>query len=385
MGMSYPRGPAPSDVSAMLAGQIEAVIAALGLEGQRSANRFRFMAPWPNSDTRPKVDCYVTGARTGAWIHWTSDLRGDALDLVAAVLDGGGRKDRTRGDAYIWALNFLGLATPKNEGAADKARREEAQRQRILAAQQQRAAAEADARRELAEDRRRARGQWLAGVPLSPGDPVWTYLAARGIDLLSLPRLPGALRWMMADHVDGDGELTSWPCMLAAMTLADGTFGCLHRTWIDPNRPGKKAPIEASRKMWPSPLDDAMGGAAIRLSRGASGKPVMKAEPKSELVVVCEGVEDGLSLAMLFPEARVEAAGALSLFQSWPIPASAREVRIAADRDWDKPQAVKALERASQALRQGAPEGVKVGLIYPPDGYKDWNDALMDNDDGGAE
>lgn len=383
--MSYPRGPAPSDVSAMLAGQIEAVITALGLEGQRSANRFRFMAPWPNSDTRPKVDCYVTGARAGAWIHWTSDLRGDALDLVAAVLDGGGRKDRTRGDAYIWALNFLGLATPKNEGAAEKARREEAQRQRILAAQQQRAAAEADARRELAEDRRRARLQWLAGVPLAPGDPVWTYLAARGIDLLSLPRLPGALRWMMADHTDSDGEITSWPCMLAAMTLADGTFGCLHRTWIDPNRPGKKAPVESPRKMWPSPLDDALGGAAIRLSRGASGKPVMKAQPQSELVVVCEGVEDGLSLAMLFPAARVEAAGALSLFQSWPIPASAASVRIAADRDWDKPQAVKALERASQALAQAASPGVKVGLIYPPDGFKDWNDALMDTDDGGAE
>jgi Toprim domain len=102
----------------------------------------------------------------------------------------------------------------------------------------------------------------------------------------------------------------------------------------------------------------------------------MKADPASELVVVCEGVEDALSLALLFPHARVEAAGSLSLFASWQVPASAHSVRIAGDRDWDKPQAVKALEGACLAIANQAGAGVAVGLFYPPAGFKDWNEAL---------
>jgi hypothetical protein len=151
----FAKGPHPGDVSAMLATRMEEVIGALGLDGARAANRFRFMAPWPNRDKKAACDCYVSGAKIGAWIHWTGDLRGDALDLVAACLDGTGRKDRTRGEAYLWALQFLGLAAPKGESEQARLAREERTRQRTLEARQRQAALAAKVRAELAAGRGR--------------------------------------------------------------------------------------------------------------------------------------------------------------------------------------------------------------------------------------
>jgi hypothetical protein len=376
MSAPVPKGPDPAALSAMLANRIADVIAALGVDGRASHGRFTAIAPWPSDDKEAKLSIRLRGT-PGQWIHWTSGMKGDALDLVAAVLDGSGGKDRKA--AVRWALDFLGLADRPGEDAAARAARRAHADAMAAQARQRAAAQEAAARKALARDRGVAHARWLDAKPLAPGDAGWIYLTARGVDPARLARPPGALR--LAErfaHVDETtGEETIWPCLMSAMTLIDGRFGALHMTWLDPSRPGRKAPVTPARRMWPSPLDADAGGAAIRLARGRSGLPVLRAPERSDLVVVCEGVEDGLSLALLFPDARVEAAGSLSLFGHWRPPACAREVRVAGDRDWDKPQAEALLRSSVAKIAARAGPAVKTGLIWPPENFKDWNEALM--------
>jgi hypothetical protein len=358
------------DINSMLADRMEEVIAALGIEGKVRGGRFEAMAPWPHSDKSEKLSIALRKT-PGAWIHWTSGFKGNAFDLVAAVLHGGGSKDRKR--AYAWSLNFLGLQTPRNESEQARQVRLDTHQRQVAAAKQAQMERQAKERKKLEGDRARAKALWLEAARLAPSDPVWKYLAARGIDLAKFPRLPGAIKVLAShDHTcEQSGEVTTWPCMISAMTLPDGSFGGIHRTWIDPDRPGKKALVTGSRKMWPSVI-----GSAIRLSRGQSGKPHAQVPDNSDLVVVCEGIEDGLSIAMRQPQARVEAAGALSLLLHYqPLPCT-RELRIAADRDWDKPQAMQLLDDACARLaRMLAPK--PVGRIYAPAPFKDFNEALM--------
>ncbi len=69
-------------------------------------------------------------------------------------------------------------------------------------------------------------------------------------------------------------------------------------------------------------------------------------------LIICEGIEDGLTLALARPDYRVWVAGSLSLMGliEWPECASA--VVLAADNDWEKPEAVRAFERVEARLHQ---------------------------------
>jgi hypothetical protein len=377
-------GPTAADLARVLNDRSEAVAAALGLSPVRKAgDKLVYEAPW-DAGRDGKLWLRVSGSRAGQWIDFRDPdrLKGDVFDLIACVL-GGGMKDRKA--AWRWAMDFLGFGQRHGESEEARAARQERLAAAVAGARVASEKRERQAKAQLARDRQRCHGLWLAGQPLgheSAGpQAVRAYLAARGIDVNVLAdparpgggRLPGAIRAMAAcdHHCDETGEVTSWPAMLTLMTLADGKPGCLHRTWIDPARPGQKAPVSAPRKMWPSST-----GAASRLARGASGKPATSAAPSSDLVLVCEGVEDGLSLSLICPEARVEAAGSLPGLLSWQVPDSAREVRVCADRDWNNDKARALLDRAVAGIAGRAPAGCKIGVVWPPEPFQDWNDAL---------
>jgi hypothetical protein len=233
--------------------------------------------------------------------------------------------------------------------------------------------ARAKAARELSQHRVTAKGHWLAGQALADGDAAWAYFEARGIPLGDLPRLPRGLRLAAeAPWIDLEtGEVAhAGPCILSAMTLPNGEFGSLHRTWIDPARPGKKADVPQPRRMWPSSR-----GCAIRLWRGASGLTDRQASERGlvEDLVLCEGVETGLSIALMAPELRVYAVGSVSNLQGFEPPKFVRRLIIAAENDWNNPQAQRQLDDACKRFRDEC--GRPVGLIRSPEG-NDFNDLL---------
>lgn len=354
-------GPDPRKISAMLADDIEGVIDALGLDGKRRRRSFVAFCPWDGQKT-PKLYIDVKHRR-GAWINFDGAGTGDALDLVAACLSDGQTRG-ARGKAMAWARAYLKI---EGELDSDEIARRAAE---ALERQKKRAAQHA---RELGQQRKTAKGLWLSAQPITEGDAAWEYLKARQVDLAELPRMPRALRYSAEQrwHDEATGDVAHvGPAILAAMTLASGDFGSLHRTWINPDRPGEKADVIPARKMWPE-----SAGCAIRLWRGESGLSERQAAERGlvEDLVLCEGVETGLSIALIAPEMRVTAVGSLPGLLSFEPPKAARRLIVAAENDWTNPQAEALLLRACS--RFVAEFGRPVSVARSPEG-NDFNDLL---------
>ncbi len=87
---------------------------------------------------------------------------------------------------------------------------------------------------------------------------------------------------------------------------------------------------------------------------------------------LCEGVEDGLSIALAVPEFRIWCSYSLSNLGNIAVPKCAGKVIVACDNDWGKPGAEAQLARALEALKA---QGVPVFEARSPLG-KDFNDCL---------
>lgn len=370
-------GVTPAELSTRLADEIESVCAALGLKFRRSTGWLRCHSPWTLKKV-PKLDVDVS-QKPGRWKCWETGKEGDALGLVGCLLTAQPdmRTHAARLEGIRWARDRYGLAGGDFDRSAWKAS-VEAAKVRALEAKKK---AEADAKR----NRGIAEAVWINADALRPtsrasdgtvipGCDGARYLEARGIDLALLGRLPRAIRFSPAEtwkDPKGQAPDHTGPALVSAMTRADGTFACIHRIWIDPARPGEKAPLDPPRKMWPS-----SHGAAIRLWRGEGALSEADADKrgKSGPLVVCEGVEDGLSIALMTPEYRVHAAGSLSGMMSYDPPSCASEIIVAADNDWNTPTAMDQLASAVARLKE---TGKPVRVARSPVG-KDFNDLLRD-------
>ncbi|WP_299986666.1 toprim domain-containing protein [uncultured Ruegeria sp.] len=186
---------------------------------------------------------------------------------------------------------------------------------------------------------RQARGIWEACHPIERTKAA-AYLRGRGI---TCP-LPPALRF--APDIFHSPS-TSW----AMAMVADVTTGGIHRTFFDKkgNRLGKSA------KMMLGPCC----GGAVLLS-GAAGP-----------LVVCEGIETGLSLlsGLLSEPATVWATLSTSGMKALRLPDKPGALIIATDGDPAGRDAGNALASRANAL------GWNVSIMPAPDG-QDWNDAL---------
>lgn len=292
---------------------------------------------------------HLGGARSGVWADFSSGERGDALDLVAAVLYAGDRREAMR-----WAARWLGLddnpAAPTVRRPPSTARPTET---------------DADAQARWGA----ARKLWLAGMPVKAGSPVAAYLAGRGVDLAELGRAPGALRFH-PDLWNGESR-RAWPAMVAAICAPDGAMAAVHRTWLAPLPSGGwgKAPLQDAKMTLGS-----YAGGCIRLWRGASGKP-LAASPAGETVVLAEGIETALSVAVACPERRVLCAVSLANMARVQLPAAIGTVILAADNDSGNPAARRALDTACQWFLS---QGRTVRLAMPETEGRDWNDVLQD-------
>lgn len=206
------------------------------------------------------------------------------------------------------------------------------------------AAREANKRRAEyeADQHARARKLWEAGEPIN-----WTkgeaYLRGRGI---TCP-LPPSLRWV-ADAFHGPSA--RWHSAM----VADVSTGGVHRTFF--GKAGSRLPSNAKMMLGPC------SGGAVALS-----------EPQGPLVV-CEGIETGLSLlsGLLDEPAEVWAALSTSGIRALELPPNPRRLILAADGDPAGIAAAKALGDRAYCL------GWDV-FLWPASDGQDWNDVLPGN------
>ncbi len=314
--------PDAGDVSAQLARAIETLCRQLLSAGRRRGHYWTCGSV--DNERGQSLYVHLSGPRAGRWADAATGEHGDALDLVAATQCRGDRKA-----AYAWACAWLGYATgtavaPVTAPAA------------VARADVEQAGRDDDAAR-----RRLALRLWLEAEATLSGTPACAYLAARGIDMARLGRQPRALRFHPALRHAPSGR--SLPALVAAVHDGDGAHTATHRIWLD-RQDGvwRKAPVTPNKMSL-----GVLAGGSIRIWRGASRAPLREA-PEDEPVVVGEGIETCLSIALAVPEYRVLCAVSLGNMAAVALPPQVRDVILAADNDaGDGPR--RALARAVAA------------------------------------
>jgi phage/plasmid primase-like uncharacterized protein len=184
---------------------------------------------------------------------------------------------------------------------------------------------------------------WRDAQP-AVGTVVERYLAARGITL----RDDMPLRFL-PNHLDRDGG-KRWPVMLALMVDHDGTAQAIHRTFIAQDGKGK-APIATPRKTL-----GMVAGAAVRLA------------PVADRLVIGEGIETSISAGLMMGAPAWAAISAPNLEFKLKLPASIKEIIVAADHDGP------GLKAAKAALARWRAEGRMVKIARPQTPGADFND-----------
>ncbi len=274
----------------------------------------------------------ISGARRGTWSHFAAGQKGDALELVCYVMFSGDKKK-----AIAWSKSWLGL------DSGDPKRVKQAR----LKAAETRKKAQEDERAQKEKLRKYVKGIWLHAQGDILDTPVDWYLQGRGIDLRSLAHFPRALRYAPSlKHKNGQ----QYPAMVAAIMNGQGQQIAVHRTYLSVFTTAA-CRAHATKAQVGDGFDVKMvlagyAGGIIALARGASGKPLSQA-PKGDKVILCEGIEDGLTLAMACPDWRVLATVSVGNMQNAPLPPTISHVVIAADNDAEGSPAAVAMQKAA--------------------------------------
>lgn len=294
----------------------------------------------------------ISGARAGTWAHFANNnKKGDPLELVSYVLfDGDKRK------AIAWAKSYLGL------DGADPARIKQAR----LKAAAVRKNAQEEERKHREATQKYVKALWLRAEADIVNTAVDYYLRGRGIDIRHLAHFPRALRFAR-DLKHKSGE--HFPAMVAAIVNNSGEQVAVHRTYLKHAEDFRvvKADLGESAKM----VLGSYAGGYIPISRGASGKS-LKDAPAGDRVILCEGIEDGLTLALAQPRARVLVTISVNNMRNIILPETVRTVVVAADNDAAGSAAANALDEAVQGFID---QGRDVYVVRARGG-KDFNDML---------
>lgn len=307
---------------------------------------------------------------------WKDEATGDTGDVIKLIMYLGQLPDYAA--TRDWALKWLGW----KEGAAARPTRP------APPPEDPRAAAETRDRL-----RRLAFSVWLNAQEITPENldaTIGPYLKGRGIDLdahyVARGReLPGAIRFL-ASHdyrLAEDRGRIALPCMVTLISGPDGKPAGIHRTWLSPDRTAKAELPEPKknkpRKIWPAGWQ----GGAMRLSKGAGNLSPEQAGAKGRRgpLVIGEGVEDGLSVAIACPDHRVWAAGTLGNLGHIALPACVNRLIVCKDNDWGKPQAQAQFDAG---LKQLSAQGRPVGVAASWRG-KDINDLINATDHNGGK
>ena len=294
---------------------------------------------------------WIRGPAAGAWKDFAADEKGDLVDLIAETKYGGRTREQ-RGSAIQWLKHRLGVAncSPKELTAA---------KAKAKAAQREREAAESQLREMKA---RRAFDIYLSGMPLG-GTLGETYLRARGVEAAAIPNKSTTFRFVeRLGYWKGGADHHSGPAIVGRYRHIDGTLArSIHATWLSADGTGK-ADLD--------PPKLSLGeykGAFLPICKGESGAEVWElATPTT--VILTEGPEDAWTEAFAAPEMRVWAAGSLSNIGNIEWSPSIAAFLVVRQNDWQTPAAVRAFDRAIEALRRHPcpVEVIGVGLGKDP-------------------
>ncbi len=249
-----------------------------------------------------------------------------AGDIVQLVM-------HLQGVGFMDAMRWLGAADLPDVDPADRIRA---------------AAEDAAERAQAVAD---ARLMWDRCVDPA-GTPAEAYLrTCRGITMA----LPPAVRFgVVPTSRDEHGNWKRpYPALVLSVIDGAGEVVGLQRVFLHDDGSGKR---------WGKRSKLSLGrprGAAVRLQAGISGE-----------VVMCEGPEDGLSLAQELPACTVWVALGTAMMPEIQLPPSLQAITIAGQNDAPGRAAVEA------ARSRFVEQGIAVRLIYPDPRFKDWNDEL---------
>lgn len=184
------------------------------------------------------------------------------------------------------------------------------------------------------------------------GTPAECYLReVRGISM----RLPLSVRFgVVPTGRDDEGRWKQpYPAAVFACRDRSGVVVGVQRVFLTD---------DGSAKRW---------GKASKLSLGRPrGSVVLLSEGAADEWIITEGPEDGLSLAQELPGRTVGVALGTAMMPAIDYPPTVRTVTIAGQNDAPGRAAV---EKARAALVE---RGLAVRLMFPADGFKDFNDQL---------
>jgi len=191
---------------------------------------------------------------------------------------------------------------------------------------------------------------WASAVPAA-GTPAEVYARARGVTVPLPDSIRFARTYAWRDRETGEIG-PNLPAMLGAVVDGAGELIGLQRIFL---ADGGRA--KARMKNPKRTLGRVLGG-ALRLA------------PPAAEVIVCEGPEDGLTLAQELPGRSVWVALGTAMMPAIQYPPEVRSIVLAGDNNAAGRSAV---ERAALALNDA---GYGVRTMYPEPAFADFNDML---------
>lgn len=351
-----------------LLARAEDLCARLLPDGRPEGGRSRWMAHDPVAGDwkkTPALSVLLTGPRRGSWRAFRGTLgpaKHDLIGLIAYV-----QQTDTKG-ALAWARDFLGL---KKMSAGDL-------RDMRAAADVARAQREKQAESDRARTLKRAQELFhSAARPLVGSDMAENYFAARRVPLHEIRTFAGgnfrfspATEYWRGQEWKERRKIKSgpqFPAVHSALRGPSGVVTACHVTFLDPLK-AAKAPVDPAKLM-----RGEAAGAVIEIARGATGADYWQTERPGDLIL-CEGIETGMALAIAVPEARVWAAGSITNMGNAPVqlPAIGR-VFLARDNNEGNATAQEQLERVVDQLdRAGKPLAVMASHVGD-----DFNDLMQ--------
>lgn len=202
-----------------------------------------------------------------------------------------------------------------------------------------------------------ARSIWSRSVPLA-GTPGEIYARSRGIEAILSPAVHFVMtpRWRDPETGEVGPDYPAVACALQDCSDAIVGVQCI---FLSPDGTRKYERIRPDGT-----------NAKAKLSFGIIVGSALRLGPCGPHVILCEGPEDGWTLAQANPECSVWVACGTAMLPQVQFPAEIECVTLAGDNG-DAGHA--AVDRA-RAIYLGA--GLAVNSMFPGSEFKDWNDQL---------